>query len=183
MFASESDVDHLLRPSQNGTSRVCASRTNSKWTVLQESPDSPCEQIPSKTKRLLGRQNLDFAWWQCTCSHISQCETVLGLKRNHHFGSSTVFLGLSPLWFLPFSKTERYAEGDTLWRNRWHQGQRDSLPQMHQKRGICTVLQGVVKKNGKVRESQWRILWRGQLEITEELYVLIRVAMLWYVSK
>ena len=71
-----------------------------------KSPDSPCKQNQSKMKRLLGRQNLGFAS-QCTCSHSSQHEAFLGLKRNHHIGSSTVFAGLSPLWFLPFSKTEK----------------------------------------------------------------------------
>ena len=102
-------------------------------------------------KSFLGRKNLDLASRQCFCPHSPQRETVLGLERNHHLASSTLFAGLGPLRFLSFSKAERDSQGDTLPRSRGYQDQRDETPQNHHRRRIFTVLQSVVEKNGKVR--------------------------------
>ena len=73
---------------------------------------------------------------------------------------------LAPLRFLPFSKAERDSQGDTLPRSRGYQDQRDETPQNYHKSRIFTVLQSVVKKNGKVHQSQWGIFERGQVEMT-----------------
>ena len=92
---------------------------------------------------------MDLASRQCSCPHSPQRETVLGLERNHHVASSTLFAGLSLLGFLSFSKAERDSQGDTLPRSRGYQDQRDETPQNHHKRRIFTVLQSVVKKEWK----------------------------------
>ena len=125
-----------------------------------------CQQNSSKTKSFLGRKNLDLASRQCSCPHSSQRKTVLGLERNHHVASSTLFAGLGPLQFLSFSKAERDSQGDTLLRSRGYQDQRDETPQNHHKRRIFTMLQSMVKKNGKVHQNQWGIFRRGQVEMT-----------------
>ena len=78
-------------------------------------------KIRQKRKSFLGRKNLDLASRQCSCPHSPQRQTVLGLERNHHVTSSTLFAGLSPLRFLSFSKTERDSQGDTLPRSRGYQ--------------------------------------------------------------
>ena len=72
---------------------------------------------------------------------------------------------LAPCDFF-FSKAERDSQGDTFPRSRGYQDQRDETPQNHHKRRIFSVLQSVVKKNGKVHQSQWEIFRRGQVEMT-----------------
>ena len=82
-----------------------------------------------KNEELSGHEkNLYFAWRQRFCPHSPQRETLFGPKRNHHIASSTLFAGLSPVWFLSFSKTERDSQGDTLRRSRGYQDQRDESP-------------------------------------------------------
>ena len=68
-----------------------------KPTLLQGSSDLSCQQNSSKTKRFMGRKNLDLASQQCSCPHSPQHGTVLGFERNHHIASSTLFAGQSPL--------------------------------------------------------------------------------------
>ena len=75
-------------------------------------------------------------------------------------------LDLTPCDFFLFSKAERDSQGDTLPRSRVYQDQHDETPQNHHKIGIFTVLQSVVKKNGKVHQSQWGVFRRGQVEMT-----------------
>ena len=62
-------------------------------------------------KSFLGKKNLDLASRQCSHPHSPQRETVLGLERNYHVASSTLFAGLSPLRFRSFSKAERDSQG------------------------------------------------------------------------
>ena len=80
-------------------------------------------------------------------------ETVLGLERNHHVASFTLFAGLSPLQFLSFSNAERDFQGDMLPRSRGYQDQRVETLQNHHKKRIFTVLQSVVKKNEKIKAN------------------------------
>ena len=68
---------------------MCAKLTDHVLDWL-ESPDLLYEQSLSKMKRLVGEQNLDFAPWQCTCSHGPQHEAFLGLQINHHTGASII---------------------------------------------------------------------------------------------
>ena len=51
-------------------------------------------------------------------------------------------------------KAERDSQADTLPRSREYQDMHDETPQNHCKRRIFTVLQSVVKKNGKVHQRQ-----------------------------
>ena len=103
-FASESDVDHLLWPSLTSASWVCFSRANSLPTLLQRSPDSPCQQNSSKTKSFLSTKNLDFASRQCSCSHSPQRKTVYGLKRHHKLHHPRYSIDLAPCDFFLFPK-------------------------------------------------------------------------------
>ena len=79
--------------------------------TLEGSSDSSCQPNLSKMKSFLGRKNLDLASRQCSCPHSPQRETVLGLERNHHIASSTLFAGLSPLRFLSFAKLKGTLKG------------------------------------------------------------------------
>ena len=87
----------------------------------------------------------------------SQRKAVLGLKRNHQVAPSTLFARLSLLRFLSFFKTKKDFQWNTLPRSRGYQDQRDEIPQNHHRKGIFTVLQIIVRKNGKVHQSQWGI--------------------------
>jgi len=69
------------------------------------------QQNSSKTKSFLGRKNLALASRQCSCLHSPQHETVLGLKRNHHVASSTLFARLSPCDFFLFLKLKGILKG------------------------------------------------------------------------
>ena len=71
-------------------------------------------KIHQKPRASWAGKTWDLALRQCSCPHSPQRETVLGLERNHHIPSSTLFAGLSPLRFLSFSKAERNSQGDTL---------------------------------------------------------------------
>ena len=82
-------------------------------------------EIRLKRRASWAEKKLDLASQQCSCPHSPQRETVLGLERNHHVASSTLFAGLILLRFLSFSKAERDSQGDTLPRSLGYQDLRD----------------------------------------------------------
>ena len=60
----------------------------------------------------LGQEKLGSCIMTMLLPTYPSAETVLGLERNHHVASYTLFAGLSPLRFLSFSKAERDSQGD-----------------------------------------------------------------------